>query len=186
VCAVVEVRGDATAPVNGVTVANLTIAHAAGTETVSFECKNAIILPRQARDKHRESTQKERGHFLAATFLEPYEVSSGGDWAIHRGAAVFVDGAHDVRIEGNHFDQVDGNGLFLSRHVRNCTVRLNAMTGEKTGFLRHLNLQVMLLPRQARDKHGKNSKKARFVADIGVEKCGKTPFLWSHGVDILY
>ena len=120
-----EVRGDANAPVKGVTVANLTIAHA------------------------------------AATFLEPYEVSSGGDWAIHRGAAVFIDGAHDVHVEGNHFDQVDGNGLFLSRHVsgrplmnaevfeletcrrprdgeftlmsvdpqvRNCSVRLNAMT----------------------------------------------------------
>lgn len=80
-CTVIQVQGDANAPVKSVTVANLTIAHA------------------------------------AATFLEPYEVSSGGDWAIHRGAALFVDGAHDVHIEGNHFDQVDGNGLFLSRHV---------------------------------------------------------------------
>jgi hypothetical protein len=31
----------------------------------------------------------------APTYLEPYEVSSGGDWAIHRGAAVFIDGAHE-------------------------------------------------------------------------------------------
>ena len=89
---VVEIRGDANAPVTGVTIANLTIAHA------------------------------------AATFLEPYEVPSGGDWAIHRGAAIFIDGAHAVHVEGNHFDQIDGNGVFLSRHVRNCSVRLNVMT----------------------------------------------------------
>ena len=56
------------------------------------------------------------------------QVSSGGDWAIHRGAAVFVDGAHDVHIEGNHFDQIDGNGVFLSRHVRRSSIQLNAMT----------------------------------------------------------
>ena len=35
--------------------------------------------------------------------------------------------------------------------------------GEKTGFLRHLYIKVMILPRQARDKHRENSKKARFV-----------------------
>ena len=45
------------APLKHVTLANLTIAHA------------------------------------AVTFLEPYEVPSGGDWAVHRGAAVFLDGA---------------------------------------------------------------------------------------------
>jgi hypothetical protein len=35
----------------------------------------------------------------------------------------------------------------------------------KTGFLSHLyiNVKVIFLPRQARDKHRKNSKKARFV-----------------------
>ena len=45
----------------------------------------------------------------AATFMEPYETSSGGDWSIHRGGAVFVEGAQDVHISQNHFDQVDGN-----------------------------------------------------------------------------
>ena len=64
----------------------------------------------------------------APTFLEPYEVSSGGDWAIHRGGAVFVDGASEVCIDGNHFDQVDGNGIFFSRFVRNSSIKLNTMT----------------------------------------------------------
>jgi hypothetical protein len=34
--------------------------------------------------------------------------------------------------------------------------------GEKTGFFRHLYIKVIFLPRQARDKHRDNSKKARF------------------------
>ena len=28
-----------------------------------------------------------------ATYMQPYEVPSGGDWSIHRGGAVFVEGA---------------------------------------------------------------------------------------------
>jgi hypothetical protein len=39
------------------------------------------------------------------------------------------------------------------------------ITGEKTGFLSHLYIKVVILPRQARDKHRESSKKARFVAD---------------------
>jgi hypothetical protein len=35
--------------------------------------------------------------------------------------------------------------------------------GKKTGFLSHLYLKMMILPRQARDKHRENSKKARFL-----------------------
>ena len=45
--------------------------------------------------------------------------------AIHRGAAVFVQGAEDVAISGCTFDQVDGNGVFLSGHVRNSSVVRN-------------------------------------------------------------
>jgi hypothetical protein len=35
-------------------------------------------------------------------------------------------------------------------------------SGKKTGFLSHLYIKVIFLPRQARDKHRENSKKARF------------------------
>jgi hypothetical protein len=37
-----------------------------------FLCKNAIILPRQAQDKHRESTQKSAGRFLAGEPTYPF------------------------------------------------------------------------------------------------------------------
>lgn len=61
----------------------------------------------------------------ATTFLEPYEVPSGGDWSIHRGGAIFVDGAENIVIMNNTFDQVGGNGIFLSNYVKNCTVSNN-------------------------------------------------------------
>ena len=61
----------------------------------------------------------------ATTFLEPYEVPSGGDWSIHRGGAIFVDGAENIMIVNNTFDQVGGNGVFLSNYVKNCTVSGN-------------------------------------------------------------
>jgi hypothetical protein len=41
--------------------------------------------------------------------------------------------------------------------------------GKKTGFLSHLYIKVIFLPRQARDKHRENSKKARFVAEAPAE-----------------
>ena len=67
-----------------------------------------------------------------ATYMDKFEVPSGGDWAIHRGGAVFVDGAHNVEISGVTFDQVDGSGVFFSRHVRNSRIQDNSffVTGE--------------------------------------------------------
>jgi hypothetical protein len=58
----------------------------------------------------------------APTYLESYEDPSGGDWSIHRGAAVFLDGATHVTLERLRFDQVDGNGVFLSNHAANNSV----------------------------------------------------------------
>ena len=46
-------------------------------------------------------------------------------WAIDRGASVFADGAESVSISGNSFDQIDGNGIFLSRYARNCSILNN-------------------------------------------------------------
>jgi hypothetical protein len=59
----------------------------------------------------------------APTYLESYEAPSGGDWSIHRGGAVFVDGAERITLKNLFFDQVDGNGVFLSNHVVNSTVK---------------------------------------------------------------
>lgn len=62
------------------------------------------------------------GH-AAPTFLDSYECPSGGDWAIHRGAALFVEDARNVTMEGLTFDQVGGNAVMLSNDVRDSVVR---------------------------------------------------------------
>ena len=59
------------------------------------------------------------------TFLDSYEVPSGGDWAIHRDGAVFVEGVDGVTVEQCLFDSPGGNGLFLSNYVRNAVIEAN-------------------------------------------------------------
>ena len=56
------------------------------------------------------------------TYLEIYEVPSGGDWSVHRGASFFVQDAENVTVAGCRFDQVGGNGIILSNHVHRSTV----------------------------------------------------------------
>ena len=51
------------------------------------------------------------------------ECPSGGDWSIHRGAALFVEASSDITIEGLTFDQVSGNALMFSNEVMDSTVR---------------------------------------------------------------
>jgi len=51
------------------------------------------------------------------SYLEQYEVPSGGDWSVHRGAALVLQDAEAVAVAGCTFDQVGGNGLLLSNHV---------------------------------------------------------------------
>ena len=46
-------------------------------------------------------------------------------------------------------------------------------TGEKSGFLRHLYIKCIILPRQARDKHRESTqKRERFLAGRLFEQCG--------------
>lgn len=60
-----------------------------------------------------------------ATFMEPWGVPSGGDWAMYRGAAMFIENAEGVRVESNLFKRVDGNGVFLSGYTRNVSLLAN-------------------------------------------------------------
>ena len=58
----------------------------------------------------------------ASTFLEEYSVPSLSDWAIHRGGSVFLQGAHDCRIENCWFDSVGGNAVFVNNHNRGIAI----------------------------------------------------------------
>ncbi len=57
------------------------------------------------------------------TFMEQYEPVARGDWAIHRGGAVFMQGASDCSIEDCNFEYLGGNGVFMSAFNRNNAVR---------------------------------------------------------------
>ena len=61
----------------------------------------------------------------APTYLDRYEVPSGGDWSIHRGGALFVEGVDGFLLQNCHFDSPGGNGVFLSKYVRNAVVEGN-------------------------------------------------------------
>jgi hypothetical protein len=61
-----------------------------------------------------------------STFLEPYEVPSLSDWAIHRGGTVYLQGAHHCTIKECFFDAVGGNAVFMNEHNRG-----NLVTGCK-------------------------------------------------------
>ena len=59
------------------------------------------------------------------TYLSEYEVPSGGDWSIHRGGTVFVQGVEGFLMQNCTFDSPGGNALFLSNYVRRAVIEGN-------------------------------------------------------------
>jgi hypothetical protein len=57
-----------------------------------------------------------------ATYLEQYEVPSGGDWSIHRGAAVFIEDSSNITVAACTFNQTGGNALMLSNDVTDSAI----------------------------------------------------------------
>ncbi len=57
------------------------------------------------------------------TFMEEYEPVARGDWAIHRGGAVYMEGVEDCSVEDCNFEFLGGNGVFMSAYNRNNAVR---------------------------------------------------------------
>jgi len=62
------------------------------------------------------------------TYFEPYDIPSLGDWAIHRGGAVLIEGAEDCSLRECFFDAVGGNAVFINRYARHITVASNIFT----------------------------------------------------------
>jgi hypothetical protein len=60
-----------------------------------------------------------------ATFMAVYDVPSGGDWAVHRNGALYVESAERVVVEDCFFNQVGGNGIVFNGHVTDSIVRRN-------------------------------------------------------------
>jgi hypothetical protein len=55
-------------------------------------------------------------------FSKTYETLLKGDWAIARAGTVFMTNAENVRVDSCLFDQIGGNGVFMSGHNRNNAV----------------------------------------------------------------
>ncbi len=52
-------------------------------------------------------------------FSKTYEPLLKGDWAIARTGTVFTTNAENIRVDSCLFDQIGGNGVFMSGHNRN-------------------------------------------------------------------
>jgi hypothetical protein len=61
----------------------------------------------------------------AATYMSDWSAPSGGDWSMHRGGAVFLEGTKDVIIRECLFRRLDGNAIFLSRWNRRALIEKN-------------------------------------------------------------
>ena len=59
-------------------------------------------------------------------FLRQYEVPSGGDYSVHRGAALFLQGVENVRVEDNSFLHLGSNALFVSNYAVNTVIAYNS------------------------------------------------------------
>ena len=56
------------------------------------------------------------------TYFDPHGMPSGGDWALERIGAIYLDNTEDVMISNNLLTRLDGNGIsmFLSKLLRTC------------------------------------------------------------------
>merc|ERR1719272_2861384 len=59
------------------------------------------------------------------TYLDPHGMPSGGDWALQRSGAVFLQGTERVSVSSNAMVRLDGNGVMLSAYNRNATIEKN-------------------------------------------------------------
>lgn len=58
----------------------------------------------------------------APTYLSPHERPISGDWGIHRGGTVHLQGAVNVTFSGCGWRRTGGNGLIFDRYVKNSSV----------------------------------------------------------------
>lgn len=63
----------------------------------------------------------------ANTFMADYEAPASGDWAIHRGGAVYVEGGENVTVTESMFTQIATNAIVISDWNYNISITHNEM-----------------------------------------------------------
>lgn len=99
---------------------NATKANTTGLEHLHFALIERLVEIEGAHDIHISSLGFRD---TAATFMSDWSAPSGGDWAIHRGGALFVEGSSNITVDNCIFRRLDGSAIFLSRRTRNVTIR---------------------------------------------------------------
>ena len=59
---------------------------------------------------------------------------SAGDWTLHRGGAVTIEGVVSARLEGCAFNRLDGNGVSINGYLRNVSIQLTAYCIRLTAY----------------------------------------------------
>jgi len=57
-------------------------------------------------------------HTYRTLFSKPYERLLSGDWAIARAGAIFMQNTENITVQNCFFDQIGGNGVFMSAYNR--------------------------------------------------------------------
>ncbi len=55
----------------------------------------------------------------------PWGAPSGGDWALYKGGAIFIENAENTTLKNNHFRRLDGNAVFLAGYTRYVLIEKN-------------------------------------------------------------
>jgi hypothetical protein len=61
------------------------------------------------------------------TYMQDYTVPSGGDYSVHKGAAVHLNGTRNCTVDRCVFDQLGGNAVWLSDFNRGANITANEM-----------------------------------------------------------
>jgi hypothetical protein len=67
-------------------------------------------------------------HTYRTLFSKPYEPITMSDWAVARCGAIFMQNAENIKIDNCNFDQVGGNGVFISGYNKNHRIYNNTFT----------------------------------------------------------
>ena len=59
------------------------------------------------------------------TYLDPHEMPSGGDWALQRSGALFMEGTEGTLVDACTFSRLDGNAITVSGYNRHVTISRN-------------------------------------------------------------
>lgn len=103
----------------------------------------------------------------AATYLDPHGVPSGGDWALQRTAAVFLERTEGFSIDRCSFQRLDGNAVMLSAYNRDASITRSHFNwiGDSAmaawGFTDELSSET---------RHGFDGTNGNFPIDTRVEE----------------